>query len=211
MAQDRAVGKRIVVGISGASGISLAVRFLRVAASHDAISKIHLVVSRHALRVAAAELEPPPSHPRDIVDHCELDSQAATKVELHSDDDIGAIIASGSYPTDGMVVIPCSSGTLASIAHGVSRGLIQRAADLTMKERRRLVLALRETPYSLIHAENIVTVTRAGAVVIPPIPAFYAGEDWETYLDHFAMRVLDQLGIDVDRPELRWKGSIGEE
>lgn len=203
----RGVTKRLVVGISGASGVSLAVAFLRAAARNANVEKIHLVVSRNALRVAATELDPPAGSPEAIVEHCGLDADGAAKIEHHPDSDIGAIIASGSYRTDGMVVVPCSSGTLGSIAHGISRGLIQRTADLTLKERRRLVLALRETPYSLIHAENIAAVTRAGAIVMPPIPAFYAGETWEAYLDHFAMRILDLFGIDADRSDLRWKGS----
>lgn len=203
-------GRRIVIGISGASGISLAVRFLRTAAACPEVERLHLVVSSHALRVAATELDPPASTPAAIVERCGLDDAAGGKLEIHPDADIGATIASGSYPTDGMVVIPCSSGTLGSIAHGISRGLIQRAADLTLKERRPLILALRETPYSLIHAENIAAVTRAGAIVIPPIPAFYAGETWDAYLDHFAMRVLDLLGIHLDAPDLRWQGTRGE-
>src|SRR5512135_2293204 len=110
-----------------------------------------------------------------------------------------------------MVILPCSAGTLASIAHGISRDLIQRAADLTLKERRRLVLALRETPLSLIHAENILAVTRAGAIVMPPVPSFYAGQSWDDFLDHFAMRVLDLFGIASDRDDLRWKGVHGDE
>ncbi|HEY5609866.1 MAG TPA: UbiX family flavin prenyltransferase [Thermoanaerobaculia bacterium] len=202
-------GKRIVVGVSGASGISLAVRFLRIAAAHPDIEKIHLVVSHNAVRVAAGELDPPASTPAAIAEHARLTAEQASKIVHHPNADIGAIIASGSYVTDGMVVIPCSSGTLASIAHGISRELIQRAADLTLKERRRLVLALRETPLSLIHAENIATVTRAGAIVAPPIPAFYVGETWDQYLDHFALRVLDLLGIEIDRPDLRWDGLHG--
>ncbi|HUO84274.1 MAG TPA: UbiX family flavin prenyltransferase [Thermoanaerobaculia bacterium] len=197
---------RVVAGITGASGVSLAVHFLRAAASHQEIERIHLIVSQNGLRVAASELDPPAGHPSSIVDHARLTAADASKIEIHPDSDIGATIASGSYPTDGMVIVPCSSGTLGSIAHGISRGLIQRAADLTLKERRPLILALRETPLSLIHAENIAAVTRAGAIVAPPIPAFYIGETWQEYLDHFALRLLDLLGYVTDRPELRWDG-----
>ncbi|MGA7614588.1 MAG: UbiX family flavin prenyltransferase [Thermoanaerobaculia bacterium] len=198
--------KRIVIGISGASGISLAVHLVRAAANAEEVERIHLVVSPNALRVAASELDPPAGSPAAIVERSGLGSDAAAKVIHHPISDIGATIASGSYPVDGMAVVPCSSGTLASIAHGTSRGLIQRAADLTLKERRPLVLALRETPFSLIHAENIVAVTRAGAIVMPPIPAFYAGESWENFLDHFALRVLDLFGIEIEKRELRWDG-----
>jgi polyprenyl P-hydroxybenzoate/phenylacrylic acid decarboxylase-like protein len=198
-------GTRLVVGISGASGISLSVAFLRAAAASDEVETIHLVVSPNALRVAATELDAPASTPQAIVEQCALGA-GASKIVHHQHADIAAPIASGSYPIDGMVVIPCSSGTLASIAHGISRGLIQRAADLTLKERRPLVLALRETPLSLIHVENVAAVTRAGAIVMPPIPAFYAGETWQDFLDHFALRVLDLFGVEIPRPELRWSG-----
>lgn len=199
-------GRRLIVGISGASGTTLAIRFLATAARHASVERIHLVVSNSALRVASSELDPPASTPAAIVERCELPAETAAKIEHHPNADIGAVIASGSYRTDGMVVIPCSSGTLASIAHGVSRDLLQRAADLMLKERRPLLLALRETPFSLIHAENIVSVTRAGAIVIPPVPAFYSGQSWESFLDHFVMRCLDLLGLDGERDDLRWRG-----
>ncbi|HVT04372.1 MAG TPA: UbiX family flavin prenyltransferase, partial [Thermoanaerobaculia bacterium] len=185
---------------------TLAVRFLATAARHDGVERIHLVVSNSALRVSASELDPPASTPAAIVERCELPAGSATKIEHHPNADIGALIASGSYRTDGMIVIPCSSGTLASIAHGISRDLLQRAADLTLKERRPLLLALRETPFSLIHAENIVAVTRAGAIVVPPVPAFYSGQTWDAFLDHFVMRCLDLLGLDGARNDLRWGG-----
>jgi 4-hydroxy-3-polyprenylbenzoate decarboxylase len=199
-------GKRFVVGISGASGSALAIHFLRMAASDPRVERLHLVVSPNALRVSAHELDPPATTPAMLVERCELTAEEAGKIEHHPHADIGATIASGSYKTDGMVIIPCSSGTLAAVAHGFSRGLIQRAADLTLKERRPLILALRETPFSLIHARNIVTITEAGALVMPPIPSYYAGQSWQASLDHFAMRVLDLLGVEVERDDLRWPG-----
>lgn len=199
-------GKRIVVGISGASGIALAVRFLRIAAAQPEIERLHLVVTKNALRVAASELAGVAASPAGIIAATGLIEEHAAKIVHHSDSDIGAAIASGSFATDGMVIIPCSSGTLASIAAGTSRGLLQRAADLTLKERRRLVLALRETPFSLIHARNIVTATEAGAIVMPPIPAFYVGESFDAFLEHFAMRVLDLFGIEIEAGDLRWSG-----
>lgn len=197
--------KRLIVGISGASGISLAVRFLRLAAEHPDIEKLHLVATKNSLRVAASELKDGAASIAGILAATGLDETSLAKIEQHSDSDIGAVIASGSYPTDGMVILPCSSGMLASIAAGTSRGLVQRAADLTLKERRRLVLALRETPLSLVHARNIVSATEAGAIVMPPIPAFYIGEQFDPFLDHFAMRVLDLFGVELDRDDLRWK------
>ena len=201
------MSRKFIVAITGASGTSLATRLLGLMAAHREVERVHLVVSNSALRVAADELSPPATTPAAILDHCGIDASARRKIELHPNADIGALIASGSYRTDGMVVIPCSSGTLAAIATGVSRDLIQRAADLTLKERRRLILALRETPLSLIHAENIVKVTQAGAIVMPPVPAFYAAASWDDYLDHFAMRVLDLLDLDVNREDLRWRGA----
>lgn len=206
MKNERERRLRLVVGVSGASGISLAVHFLRLASAAAEIEALHLVISPNALRVGAHELDPPASTPAAFVERCELTSAQRAKITHHPHADIGATIASGSYRTDGMIVIPCSSGTLAAITHGISRGLIQRAADLTLKERRPLVLALRETPFSLIHAENIEKATRAGAIVMPPIPSFYAGETWEQFLDHFAMRALDLFGVDSSRGDLRWSG-----
>lgn len=196
---------RIVVGVSGASGSSLALRFLSRASAIPDIEALHLVVSPNALRVSAHECDPPVTTPAALIERAIADPELRRRVTLHNHQDIGAPIASGSYPVDGMVVIPCSSGTLASIATGTSRGLIQRAADLMLKERRPLILALRETPLSRIHAENILRVTDAGAVVMPPIPSFYAGESWDDFLDHFVMRVLDFFGVDLGRDELRWK------
>ncbi len=204
-------GKRLIVGISGASGIALAVRFVELAAAHPHVAELHVVASNSSLRVASAELNPPASTPSAILDRCQLDVASRAKISIHPNADVGAVIASGSFLTDGMVIVPCSAGTLASIAHGISRDLIQRAADLTLKERRRLVIALRETPLSLVHAENILAATRAGAVVMPPVPSFYAGQSWGAYLDHFSMRVLDLFGIDIGRDDLRWKGASGDE
>jgi 2,5-furandicarboxylate decarboxylase 2 len=208
---SRANGKRLIVGISGASGIALAIRFVELAAAHRDVSELHLVVSNSSLRVAMSELDPPGSTPAAILGHCRLDEPARAKIAIHPNADIGAVIASGSFVTDGMVILPCSAGTLASIAHGISRDLIQRAADLTLKERRRLVIALRETPLSLVHAENILKATQAGAIVMPPVPSFYAGQSWDAFLDHFSMRVLDLFGVDIGRDDLRWKGARGEE
>ena len=196
---------RIVVGVSGASGTSLALRFLARAAASADIESLHLVVSPNALRVSAHECDPPVTSASALVTRAIDDEAARRKVVIHNHQDIGAPVASGSFPADGMVIIPCSSGTLASIAAGTSRGLMQRAADLMLKERRPLILALRETPFSRIHAENILRVTDAGAIVMPPIPSFYAGESWDDFLDHFVMRVLDFFDVDLGRDDLRWK------
>jgi len=129
-----------------------------------------------------------------------------SSVELFADDDRGAKPASGSQRTSGMVVCPCSMGTVAAIASGTSRSLIERAADVTLKERRRLILVPRETPLSLVHLRNLTAVTEAGAVVIPAAPGFYHRPTKISELvDFIVQRVLDQLGIDIEVAR-RWQG-----
>ena len=150
---------RLVVGISGASGAIYGIRALQVL--RELGVETHLVVTDAALETIRLETD---FKKADVV-------RLAT--ETHRLDDITSKIASGSYQTDGMLVIPCSMKTLAGIASGYSDNLLLRAADVTIKERRRLVLVVRETPLSLIHIENMATVTRAGAVVLPAMPAFY--------------------------------------
>jgi len=120
---------------------------------------------------------------------------------------VGASIASGSYPAAGMIVIPCSGGTLGSIAHGIGRDLLQRAADVCLKERRPLVLAFRESPYSLVHVENMRAATLAGAIVAPPTPAFYvASPTVERMLDAYCIRAARLLGLKPRGEDFRWDG-----
>lgn len=199
----RSGSREIVLGVSGASGTALAIRFLEVATAASDLDRVHLIVSPHAMRVASHELE---GNIRSVEELTRFGKIDASRITLYPEGDIGAVIASGSHPVLGMAVIPCSAGTLASIAHGTSRGLIQRAADLNLKERRPVVLALRETPLSMVHAENILQATRAGAIVMPPVPSFYAGQNWSSFIDHFTMRVFDLFGIDIGQDDLRWKG-----
>ena len=196
----------LVLGVSGASGARLALRALALFALSPDVSALHVVVSPQALRVAADEEKIDAADPARYVDAAGLDAAARARVVLHDDTAIDAPIASGSFVTRGMAVVPCSGGTLGSIAHGISRGLLQRAADVCLKERRRLVLSLRETPLSLVHAENIVAATRAGAIVAPPVPAFYAGRTAEELLDAYLLRVADLLGIRIQTEDFRWKG-----
>jgi 4-hydroxy-3-polyprenylbenzoate decarboxylase len=135
------------------------------------------------------------------------DDRARRRILLHDNAEVGASIASGSYPTAGMIVIPCSAGTLGSIANGVSRGLLQRAADVCLKERRPLILALRESPYSLIHIENMRRVTLAGAIVAPPTPAFYlASPSVDRLLDAYCVRAARWLGLEIPGHDDRWTG-----
>jgi 4-hydroxy-3-polyprenylbenzoate decarboxylase len=122
--------------------------------------------------------------------------------------DMGALISSGSFRTDGMVVAPCSAKTLGAIATGVGDNLLHRAADVVLKERRKLVLVVRETPLSEIHLENLLKLSRMGAVILPPVPAFYHNpRSLDDVVDHSVARVLDQFGLDAGAP--RWSGNMG--
>lgn len=196
----------LVLGISGASGARLGLRSLSLFAGSPDVSRLHLVVSPRALLVARTEIDAGISSVQALVEAAGLDEAARAKLALYPASAVDAPISSGSFVTRGMAVLPCSAGTLASIAHGTSRGLLQRAADVCLKERRRLVLGLRETPLSLIHAENIALVTRAGAIVAPPVPAFYAARTAEEMLDAYLLRVADLLDIRVEAGDFRWKG-----
>jgi 4-hydroxy-3-polyprenylbenzoate decarboxylase len=189
----------VVVAVTGASGAPYAVRLLEVLARHRV--PVWLIVSSHGWRLLKEET--------GIAD---LDGlRAATggdwsSVTVFSDDDRGAKPASGSQKSAGMVICPCSMGTVAAIAGGASRSLVERAADVVLKERRRLILVPRETPLSLIHLRNLTTVTEAGAVVIPAAPGFYHRPTQISQLvDFIVQRVLDHLGLDLDIAP-RWQG-----
>ena len=190
-------GAPVTLGITGASGAPYAVRVLR--ALNDAGTPVRLIVSTYGWRLLAEET--------GIDGLAAL--QAATgdwsRVDLYDALDRGATPASGSSPSAGMVICPCSMGTLASIAAGTSRNLVERAADVALKERRPLILVPRETPLSLVHLENMLRLTRAGAVVMPAAPGFYhRPQSIADLVDFIAARVLDHLGIEhaVGR---RWK------
>lgn len=181
----------IVVAFTGASGAPYGVRLLEVLATRR--EPVWLVTSSHGLRLLREE--------------CGVESLDAlkaatggdwTSVTAFPDGDRGALPASGSQRTRGMVICPCSMGTVAAIAAGTSRSLVERAADVTLKERRRLILVPRETPLSLIHLRNLVAVTEAGAVVVPAAPGFYHRPARITELvDFIVQRILDQLGLDI--------------
>jgi 4-hydroxy-3-polyprenylbenzoate decarboxylase len=191
----------VVLAITGASGAPYAVRLLEVLAQRRL--PVWLIVSSHGLRLLDAEC--------GIVSLDALREATGgdwSTVVSFSDGDRGALPASGSQPTRGMVICPCSMGTVAAVAGGTSRSLVERAADVTLKERRKLVLVPRETPLSLIHLRNLVTATEAGAVVIPAAPGFYhrpssVGE----LVDFIVQRVLDQLDLDIEIAR-RWTGEI---
>ena len=189
----------IVLAITGASGAPYGVRLLEVLAG--AAVPVWLIVSGHGFRLLREEC--------GIGD---LDAlKAATggewgSVRCFTDDDRGALPASGSQRTGGMVICPCSMGTVAAVAGGTSRSLVERAADVTLKERRRLILVPRETPMSLVHLRNLVAVTEAGATVLPAAPGFYhRPKRVEDLVDFVVQRVIDQLGLDITIAA-RWEG-----
>jgi polyprenyl P-hydroxybenzoate/phenylacrylic acid decarboxylase-like protein len=176
--------KRLVVGISGSSGPQYGISLLRALRNIPTI-ETHLVVSRGASQTIELEAG---------VDLAEVSRLADV---VYDSLDLAASISSGSYLTMGMVVVPCSMKTLAAVAHGYSDSLLTRAADVTLKERRRLVLVTRETPLSLVHLRNMVAVTEAGATVLPPVPAFYhRPESIDDLIAQTVGKILDQFGIE---------------
>lgn len=186
--------KRLIIGISGASGAIYGVRLLDLL--KDSEIETHLVMSRAAHLTLAAETQ-----------YKVADVEALADV-VHSNQDIGAACSSGSFRNLGMVVAPCSIKTMAEIATGVTANLISRAADVALKERRRVVLMLRETPLHLGHIRNMAAVTEAGAIVYPPVPAFYTQPtSLEDMIDHTLGRVLDLFDIDLNLVR-RWTGDL---
>ncbi len=185
--------RRIVIAITGASGSIYGVRLLEALREEPDV-ETHLVVSKAGFLNVSVELD---------MDRAQLEALADI---VHSDRDIAASVASGSFRTDGMIIAPCSMKTLASIATGVADTLVARAADVAFKERRRVVLLVRETPLHLVHLRNMTTVTELGGIVFPPVPAFYANLDSiDAMVDQTVGRVLDLF--DVDSPRLRrWTG-----
>ena len=197
---------RLALLVSGASGMLLPRHVLGRLAAHPEIERIHLVVSAGASQVLRHELGPEKTGGADLVEAAGLGDAERAKVVVHRDNELDAPIASGSYRLTGAVVLPCSAGTLGALATGSARTLVHRAGAVALKERWPLVLGFRETPYSLIHVENMRRLLYAGAVILPPVPAFYiGGEDLGRFLDHYTLRILDRLGIaETGEPGLRW-------
>jgi 4-hydroxy-3-polyprenylbenzoate decarboxylase len=189
----------IVFALTGASGAPYGVRLLEVLAGNRV--PVWLIASDHGMRLLREEC---------AIDSLEGLRQASggdwSSVVVYPDEDRGALPASGSQRTAGMVICPCSMGTLAAIAGGASRSLVERAADVTLKERRKLVLVPREAPLSLVHLRNMVAVTEAGAVIVPASPGFYhRPTDVAQLVDFIVQRILDQLGVSLEIAR-RWGG-----
>lgn len=188
----RAAERPIVVAITGASGAPYAVRLLENLVEHQ--RRVSLIVSDHGLRLLDTEMGVSSVDAlRERVGAVGWDAH----ITVYDDRDRGAAPASGSALTAGMVVCPCSMGTISAIAVGASRSLVERAADVTLKERRRLVLVPRESPYSAIHLENMLALTRAGAVILPASPGFYhRPRSIDDLVNFVVARVLDHLGVE---------------
>jgi 4-hydroxy-3-polyprenylbenzoate decarboxylase len=192
MEDTRPETKNLTVALTGASGALFGQQLLRILDADERINKIHFIPSENSLRVLAEELQL--SGRNQLLEKL-LGHPPQKSVQL-SNEDIGAGIASGSYPSNGMIVLPCSMGTLSSIANGLADTLIARAADVTLKERRPLVLCVRETPFNRIHLRNMTLAAEAGATIFPLIPTFYnRPTDINDMTKQFASRVLAHIGL----------------
>ena len=185
---------RLIVGITGATGTIFGVRLLQML--HGSGVETHLVMSKWASRTLIHE----------TTDSVQEVQALATKA--YGVNDQGAAISSGSFVTVGMVIAPCSMRTLAAIAHGLGDNLIHRAADVILKERRKLVLVVREAPFNEIHLENMLKLARMGVVILPPVPAFYNNpQNLDDMINHITMRVIDQFDVHLDVMN-RWDGVL---
>jgi 4-hydroxy-3-polyprenylbenzoate decarboxylase len=194
--------QNLTVATTGASGALFLKRLLLTVERDERVETVNFIASDSALRVMAEELgiEGRSDLLRQII------GAQSAKIHLQANADIGANVASGSYPSDAMIVIPCSVGTLARIANGIASHLIERAADVSLKERRPLVLCVRETPLNKIHIRNMSLAADAGATIFPLIPAFYNRPDTvETMAQEFANRVLAHIGL-PQKGAFQWKG-----
>jgi 4-hydroxy-3-polyprenylbenzoate decarboxylase len=188
---------RLIVGITGATGTIFGIRLLQML--HGSGVETHLVLSKWAARTLVHET---PYNVKEVKDFATRSYGLAEQ---------GAAISSGSFVTMGMVIAPCSMRTLAAIAHGLGDNLIHRAADVVLKERRKLVLVVRESPFSEIHLENMLKLARMGVVILPPVPAFYnQPQGLDDMINHIAMRVIDQFDIHLDVMN-RWDGVMTDQ
>jgi 4-hydroxy-3-polyprenylbenzoate decarboxylase len=196
----------VTVGVTGASGAILAQKMLVFLEEDPRVARVHLVVTETGQRlfteelgIVSGDLKQLPSR---ILGH------PVAKIEMLPNKDVGASIASGSYAVDAMVIIPCSMGTLGAIANGISDDLVARAADVMLKEGRKLVLCVRDTPLSRVHLENMLRAQQAGAVIMPAVPAFYhQPKTIDDLVTQYVCRVLAQMGLAQDKM-YRWTGTL---
>lgn len=185
---------KLIVGMTGASGAIFGVRLLQVLAETDV--EVHLVVSKWAQQTLEHETTLTLNDLRDLAD------------VYYGPNDMGAAISSGSFMTDGMVIMPCSTRSVGAIAHGIGEHLVHRAADVILKERRKMVMVVRETPLNEIHLENMLKLSRMGVTILPPMPAFYNHpQSIDDMVNHIVARVLDQFAITADFAK-RWDGTM---
>jgi 4-hydroxy-3-polyprenylbenzoate decarboxylase len=200
-------GQIVTVGVTGASGAILAQKTLAMLDADSRVARIHLVVTETGQRLFAEELGISSGDAKQLP--ARILGAASKKIEVLPNKDVGAAIASGSYEVDAMIVIPCSMGTLAAIANGISDDLIARAADVILKESRKLVLCIRDTPFNRIHLENMLRAQQAGAVIMPAVPSFYhQPKTIDDLVTQYVCRVLAQIGLPQDEM-YRWLGSGG--
>src|SRR5215467_13625931 len=195
----------VTVGVTGASGAILAQKALDLLEGDSRVARIHLVVTEAGQRLFAEELSLSSGDAKQLP--ARVLGRASNKVEVLPNKDVGASIASGSYEVHSMLVIPCSMGTLGSIANGIADDLVSRASDVILKEGRKLVLCVRDTPFNRIHLENMLRAQQAGAVIMPAIPSFYhQPKTIDDLVTQYICRVLAQMGLPQDQM-YRWTGS----
>jgi len=195
----------VTVGVTGASGAILAQKTLALLEQDLRVARIHLVVTEAGQRLFAEELGIASGDLKQLPSR--LLGHAVAKIDVLPNKDVGASIASGSYAVDSMVVIPCSMGTLGAIASGLSDDLVARAADVMLKEGRKLVLCVRDTPFNRVNLENMLRAQQAGAVIMPAVPAFYhQPKTIDDLVTQFVCRVLAQIGLSQDKM-YRWAGT----
>jgi 4-hydroxy-3-polyprenylbenzoate decarboxylase len=200
----RSQGQIVTVGVTGASGAILAQKMLTVFEEDARVARVHLVVTEAGQRLFSEELGLLSGDLKQLPSR--ILGRPASKIEILPNKDVGASIASGSYEVDSMIVIPCSMGTLASIANGTSEDLVARAADVILKEGRKLVLCVRDTPFNRIHLQNMLRAQQAGAMIMPAIPAFYhQAKTIDDLVAQYIYRVCMHIGLPQEKM-YRWTG-----
>ena len=197
-------GQIVTVGVTGASGAVLAQKALALLEADARVARVHLVVTETGQRLFSEELGVTSGDLKQLPSR--ILGRPASKIEVLPNKDIGASIASGSYEVHSMIVVPCSMGTLAAIANGISDDLVSRSADVMLKEGRKLVLCIRDTPFNRVHLENMLRAQQAGAIIMPAIPAFYHRPiTIDDLVTQYVCRVLGQIGLPQEKM-YRWTG-----